>query len=777
MDTSRSKVTSSVVKLNEHADKEKLTRADSNLTKLCDLHVYKVPSELWRENFNNILNNVVTETVSVGIIRVPLQLRLAEIREEMVSQLQLDDLLPRDYVFLRSVGRSLTRLLTKQEYQLKAKHFVPPVAYAPELYILETTPEMREAMASDRSSQSPPTSRRTSPSHRNYNGTYRINYPGDSDNERSNKPKYQPSSPVQKYHPLPKIGPEKNRHHDPMSPEPKNYSTDDSPFSRHNGHHNPYQLHNGKPASQPKVYHEQPSSDWDDQPVKKMVIDSEKSGHSGHPSETKRGSDEQDDNDSIVTDDDDYKKRSREDHDYKLRKTQDLQRKLDDDKYLFDDETEEERRRRLEDLELGFDNDRQRWQADKDSRKRQALADKRREEDERHHRELENRRRDEFERQQLEESERKRLEEERREREELERRRMEEQAEEETRWMEEEEQRRREEADRRRKEEEKRRKEEEKEKEEEKLRKEAEKRKDEEKKKAEERKREEERRKEEEKKKEEERRREEERIKESKRVEEEKRIEEERRELKRRQDQEEWDKKFREEHAMQEKENQRSKETSPPPVRDSESAKQRRRNEKNQLLKDIEDARQARQDQEKEREDLVKRAKQMQHKTTNRRNEARDMWKKKYFEEKKKTAPLEENSNRLQQELEALHKKLMNTLEGPKEKNAKFIDAQPSPKSNYIIQCTKIQHEIEDLQRRVENARMKLTAEMKLRNQAQGELRALRAELNQRKLSMEKTRQQQLAALNPSLLDINSSHPRYISDPKSDYSKTSLEGF
>ncbi|GFR95037.1 spermatogenesis-associated protein 1 [Elysia marginata] len=94
---------------------------------LCDLHVYKVPPDLWRENFNNILNNVVTETISIGIIRVPSETRLADLRDEIIQQLQPDDMGPRDWVFLRSVGRSLTRLRTKQEYQLKAKHFLPPV--------------------------------------------------------------------------------------------------------------------------------------------------------------------------------------------------------------------------------------------------------------------------------------------------------------------------------------------------------------------------------------------------------------------------------------------------------------------------------------------------------------------------------------------------------------------------------------------------------------------------------------------------------------------------
>ena len=32
-----------------------------------------------------------------------------------------------------------------------------------------------------------------------------------------------------------------------------------------------------------------------------------------------------------------------------------------------------------------------------------------------------------------------------------------------------------------------------------------------------------------------------------------------------------------------------------------------------------------------------------------------------------------------------------------------------------MIQCTRLQHEIDDLKRRVENAKMKLTAEIKVR--------------------------------------------------------------
>lgn len=60
---------------------------------------------------------------------------------------------------------------------------------------------------------------------------------------------------------------------------------------------------------------------------------------------------------------------------------------------------------------------------------------------------------------------------------------------------------------------------------------------------------------------------------------------------------------------------------------------------------------------------------------------ARDLWKKRYFEEKKKTPPLEEQCNRLRHELDIIHRKLMNTLEGPsKEKSTRLGDLKPSQK-------------------------------------------------------------------------------------------------
>ncbi|XP_065923650.1 zinc finger CCCH domain-containing protein 13 isoform X6 [Magallana gigas] len=144
---------------------------------------------------------------------------------------------------------------------------------------------------------------------------------------------------------------------------------------------------------------------------------------------------------------------------------------------------------------------------------------------------------------------------------------------------------------------------------------------------------------------------------------------------------------------------------------------------KERLMKELEAAREARRAVEKQREELVKKAKLMQTKTQNRRNhdmmnvfDARDLWKKRYFEEKKKTPPLEEQCNRLRHELDIIHRKLMNTLEGPsKEKSTRLGDLKPSQKNNYKIQATRLTHEIDDMRRRLENAKMKLTAEMKPR--------------------------------------------------------------
>ncbi|ESO89605.1 hypothetical protein LOTGIDRAFT_164904 [Lottia gigantea] len=85
-----------------------LEHDNTTLNPLVDLHVYIVPPDIWRDRFNNLLNQSVSETVSIGIIRVSPDIKLTDIRDELPRQ--LEDLVPSDFIFLRSVGRSLTRV-------------------------------------------------------------------------------------------------------------------------------------------------------------------------------------------------------------------------------------------------------------------------------------------------------------------------------------------------------------------------------------------------------------------------------------------------------------------------------------------------------------------------------------------------------------------------------------------------------------------------------------------------------------------------------------------
>ncbi|XP_076462311.1 uncharacterized protein LOC143294738 isoform X4 [Babylonia areolata] len=541
------------VALNHGHDSGTVRRGDTLVTpdQLCDLHVYKVPLDLWRAPLNNMLNQSVTETVSLGIIRVPPDLHLFDIRVEIEKQ--LEELAPKDYVFLRSVGRSITRVKPRQEYEWTAKHFLPPKHYAPELYILEAPPELREALAiSERSSQplSPASVHQGgSPATRGYRDpygryTFRQGYP-----DRSGSPR---------------------------SPSPHR-----------------------KGGGGGKTQREEREAAYTNNT-------NEDSGVAGMSPDTSQQ----------------YSKHR--DPYYRTANSKSRGR--------YDDEEEEKRRVRELD-------DRDRWAND--------------------------------------EHERRRREEEEREREEARRRK-----------EEEEERRRREEEERRREEEEERR----------------------------------------------------------------KREEEEEEERRRRQEEEEDRLKVSSDEEL-------NRFSSPPPrrsssadldgPRDSESAQEQRKEEQRKLLEELQEARDSRHSTEREREELVKKAKTLQSKTQNRRNLARDVWKKRYFEEKKRTPPLEDQTNRLRDELDALHRKLMNVLEGPKEKNLKTGDNRPSQKNNYIIQCTRLQHNIDDLKRRVENAKMKLTAEMKLRNQADAEVRVLRGDLTKEKIKLSQARSQQFTALSP----------------------------
>ena len=56
----------------------------------------------------------------------------------------------------------------------------------------------------------------------------------------------------------------------------------------------------------------------------------------------------------------------------------------------------------------------------------------------------------------------------------------------------------------------------------------------------------------------------------------------------------------------------------------------------------------------------------------------RDAWKKKYFEEKRKTMPLEEESKKLRSELDAANKKILAQMERTQDGKQSTSAGQPS---------------------------------------------------------------------------------------------------
>ncbi|XP_041064446.1 spermatogenesis-associated protein 1 isoform X2 [Carcharodon carcharias] len=154
--------------------------------------------------------------------------------------------------------------------------------------------------------------------------------------------------------------------------------------------------------------------------------------------------------------------------------------------------------------------------------------------------------------------------------------------------------------------------------------------------------------------------------------------------------------------------------------------------DKEQLIAQLNATKQERKCLEKTREELVKKAKGLLAQNRLRQNQVRDGWKKRYFESKKVTTPLEETASKLRQELETYYLKLLQQLEA-RHTRKQSRKSTSNSKNELIIQITALKHEIDQLYRNMENARTKLITEIKLRKQTSTDLRVLRAELSQKK--------------------------------------------
>nr|XP_053640589.1 uncharacterized protein LOC128694480 [Cherax quadricarinatus] len=117
---------------------DRITRTPSDL--LVEVHVYILPQDKWIPFRRLARNQVVEETVSAGFIRVLPDVTLHELRPELLGQ--LNDDLPENYVFIKSVGRNFTQVKPHQEHVVKVKSFLPPHAAEPEIHVLELSEEL-----------------------------------------------------------------------------------------------------------------------------------------------------------------------------------------------------------------------------------------------------------------------------------------------------------------------------------------------------------------------------------------------------------------------------------------------------------------------------------------------------------------------------------------------------------------------------------------------------------------------------------------------------------
>ena len=108
------------------------------------------------------------------------------------------------------------------------------------------------------------------------------------------------------------------------------------------------------------------------------------------------------------------------------------------------------------------------------------------------------------------------------------------------------------------------------------------------------------------------------------------------------------------------------------------------------------------------------------------------MWKKKYFQEKKKTPAIEERSTQLKTDLELIHGKILQIIEQETKNatqagNSKEADLGVRRKvllieemfidfflKNLILKIVRLQHELQGFQQQFDQAKLRLTTDLKV---------------------------------------------------------------
>ncbi|XP_069863562.1 spermatogenesis-associated protein 1 isoform X2 [Dipodomys merriami] len=158
--------------------------------------------------------------------------------------------------------------------------------------------------------------------------------------------------------------------------------------------------------------------------------------------------------------------------------------------------------------------------------------------------------------------------------------------------------------------------------------------------------------------------------------------------------------------------------------------------ERQKIIEQMKQVREERKYLENVREELNKKVEKLFEQSKLKRYQACDNWKKKYLETKKVTSSLEEVLTKLREDLELYYKKLLMQLEAREIKmRPKNLANISDSKNNLIIQITEVQHAIDQLKRKLDTDKMKLIIEVKMRKQAISDIRTLKTELAQKKIS------------------------------------------
>ncbi|KAG7169457.1 Spermatogenesis-associated protein 1-like, partial [Homarus americanus] len=135
------------------------------------------------------------------------------------------------------------------------------------------------------------------------------------------------------------------------------------------------------------------------------------------------------------------------------------------------------------------------------------------------------------------------------------------------------------------------------------------------------------------------------------------------------------------------------------------------------------------------RQKLFNKARDLHEQIVKVREKRRQEWWTAWSEARRTGTQLEDRQAGLRNELDTLHRRIIGSII-KREPLITGVRDEPSRRANYKISVIRLRHEIEDLRRRVEAMEIKVEAEMKLRTQAEREVKTLRSEVSRKKANV-----------------------------------------